>query len=376
MKLIFKQQYLKILFQFLVGLFVAIIMPNLIIAQGKMKTVVIDAGHGGKDPGNLGTGKYKRTEKDIALDVSLQLGEYIEKEFPSIKVIYTRKTDKYLKLHERTAIANNSKADLFISIHCNSAGSRSAKGTETFVMGFKHINENLELTKRENSVVFLEEDYEENYQGLAVDDPESNIIAALYQNAYLDQSISFANLIERQFKTRVGRVSRGVKQSVLFVMNRTTMPSVLVELGFLTNREDEDFLHSEKGKVYMASGIFRAFKEYKTIVEQINSETDLPKQDQDESENKVESTENLKFYVQVYSSATKVNLKNKIFKGLKDLEEKYWNKRYKYLSGEFKTYEEAKKHKEKLTRKGFKAPFIVALDNEKPVPIQEAIKRK
>lgn len=242
----------------------------------KVDVIVIDAGHGGKDPGNHG--KLVK-EKDIALKLALKLGEYIEKNMPDVKVIYTRKDDRYLALDERAAIANRHKADLFICIHANSHTTTSPYGTETFIMGM-HVDErNLSVAKRENSVILMDENYEERYEGFDPNSPESYILFTLTQSAYQESSLSFARKVEDQFKNRVGRVSRGVKQAGFVVLWRTTMPSVLIEAGFLSNSDEEKFLVTEKGQDLIASGIYRAFKEYKSEVESINShpETAAPK---------------------------------------------------------------------------------------------------
>ncbi len=234
----------------------------------KIKTIVIDAGHGGKDTGCKG--KHSN-EKDIALAISLKLGYYVEKFFPDVKVVYTRKTDVFVELKERANIANRNKADLFISIHCNaSASSKSVYGTETYVMGVDVSSANLAVAKRENSVVLMEENYQGKYDGFDPESTETHIRLNLFQNAYLDQSITFASLVENQFSTRANRSSRGVKQAGFWVLYKTTMPSVLVETGFLTNSKEEKYLKTEDGQDYIASAIYRAFKEYKGMMEVTN----------------------------------------------------------------------------------------------------------
>ena len=233
----------------------------------RMKTIVIDAGHGGKDPGNLGTGRYKTKEKDIALDVALRVGSYINKQFPEINVVYTRSTDVFIGLNERADIANKAKADLFLSIHCNAASNTAAYGVETYALGLHKNKENLEVAMKENSAIFLEDDYKTKYEGFDPNSAESIIALTIMQSAFLQQSLSISFYIQQQFKERVGRRDRGVKQAGFLVLRKTTMPSILIELGFLTNKGEEDFLNSEDGKAYMASAIFRGFKEYKNIVE-------------------------------------------------------------------------------------------------------------
>lgn len=232
----------------------------------KVDVVVIDAGHGGHDPGTIGK---KAKEKDVALKIALKLGAYISKNLPDVKVVYTRKTDKYLALDERADIANKNKADLFICIHANSLPGSKAMGTETYVMGLHKDNSNFEVAKRENSVILLDENYQERYQGFD-NTPESYILLSLTQSAYQTNSLRFAQKVEEQFKSRVGRVSRGVKQAGFVVLWQTTMPSVLIETGFLSQPTEEKFLMDNAGQDLIASGIYRAFKEYKSEVESIN----------------------------------------------------------------------------------------------------------
>ncbi|MGB0166594.1 MAG: N-acetylmuramoyl-L-alanine amidase family protein [Luteibaculum sp.] len=348
--------------------------------QSSVKTVVIDAGHGGKDPGNMGTGRYKKTEKDIALEVALKLGNYIKEEFPEIKVIFTRKDDSFVTLKDRTVIANKNKADLFISIHCNSAKNTEASGTETFVMGFKYEKENLALTKMENSVIFMEDDYQETYSDFDPNNPESDMFAALYQSAFQDQSISFANYVEQQFANRVGRRSRGVKQGVLYVLNRSTMPSVLVELGFLTNRSEEDFLLSELGQVYMASAIYRAFKEFKEQRESVDATVikSKPVPRAADVDNKPKETGDnpydIVFRIQLLSSARKVESTESAFNGLDKVDELQIDNRFKYVYGSYPTYDEAKKSLKDVRKEGFESAFVIALKNNEPVDVRDAIK--
>ena len=233
----------------------------------RLKTVVIDPGHGGHDPGNLGTGRYKSKEKDVVLDVCMKLGELIKREYPSIKVIYTRTTDEFVTLDGRAQIANKANADLFISVHCNAAKSPSAAGSESFVLGLHRTEENLEVAMKENSSILLEEDHEKTYGGFDPNSPESIIALTMMQSAFLDQSVRISAFVQRQFTERVGRKDRGVKQAGFLVLRKASMPSILIELGFLTNAAEEDFLNSADGKDKMALAIFKGFKEYKITVE-------------------------------------------------------------------------------------------------------------
>ncbi|MBN3519909.1 N-acetylmuramoyl-L-alanine amidase [Algoriphagus lutimaris] len=230
----------------------------------RMKKIVIDAGHGGKDPGNLGS---RSKEKNINLAVALLVGKYIEEYLPDVEVIYTRKDDSFPELKERPIIANINKADLFVSIHSNSAPNRSAYGTETFVMGMKHFDANFDIVKRENSVIYLEDNYEENYEGFDPKSPESYMTFNLLSKVHFENSVTLADHVETQFKNRVGRKSRGVKQGPFYVLWTPSMPSVLIELGFLSNSEEERFLMSQKGQEYMASAIFRSIRDYKEGIE-------------------------------------------------------------------------------------------------------------
>jgi N-acetylmuramoyl-L-alanine amidase len=232
----------------------------------RLRRVVIDAGHGGKDPGAMGT--YSK-EKDIALTVALQVGKYVEENLAGVEVIYTRKTDVFLDLKERSNIANRNRADLFISIHCNAAGNKGVYGTETFVMGTKNFESNFDVVKRENAVILLEDNYEENYEGFDPSSPESYMMFNLMQKAYISNSISLASKIETDFSTRVNRSSRGVKQAPFYVLWTTSMPSVLVELGFISNINEEKFLNSKNGQTYLASAIYRSIKAYKEEIEEI-----------------------------------------------------------------------------------------------------------
>jgi len=235
--------------------------------DSKVDIVVIDPGHGGHDAGTHGR---LLKEKDVALKIALKVGEYIEQNIPGVKVIYTRKDDRYVALDARAEIANKNKADLFICIHANANPNTKAFGTETFVMGEHKDEANLSIAQRENSVILMDENYEERYEGFNPNSPESYILFTLTQSAYQESSLRFASKIEAQFKNRVGRVSRGVKQAGFVVLWRTTMPSVLIETGFLTNSAEEKFLAGESGQDLIASGIYRAFKEYKSDVESIN----------------------------------------------------------------------------------------------------------
>lgn len=228
-------------------------------AKHKLRTIIIDAGHGGKDPGAIG--KYSK-EKDITLAVALALGEKIKRNIKDVKVIYTREDDRFIELFERANIANRNKADLFISIHINSSKSREAKGAEAWVLGLHRSDENLEVAKRENEVLILEGDVQKNY-GFDPNSPAGNIMMTMQQSAFLNQSILFAKKVEASFEERMNRVNRGVHQAGFVVLYKTVSPSCLIELGFISNREEEQYMNSEHGREEIANSIFLALKKFK-----------------------------------------------------------------------------------------------------------------
>ncbi len=229
----------------------------------RLRTVVLDAGHGGKDPGCNGT---KARECDVALALALALGRQIEKNMPGVKVIYTRKTNVFVELDERAAIANRHHADLFISIHCN-AGPRASHGTEVWTMGLHKSTANLGVAQRENSVILQEDNYKSRYDGFDPRSPQSHILFSLFQSAYVTNSLRFAQCVDGQLRSGVGRATRGVKQAGFLVLWKSTMPSVLIESGFLTNPAEERYLNDKTNQTYMAAGIFRAFRSYKRELE-------------------------------------------------------------------------------------------------------------
>lgn len=333
----------------------------------KIRTVVLDAGHGGKDPGNLGTKTLKKTEKDVTLSVTKQIGALINEKFPEVKVIYTRTKDEFIGLKERTKIANEAKADLFISIHCNASDNKSAVGADTWVMGLHKTQSNLRTAQRENSTILLEEGHEMKYEGFDPTSPESMIMLTIRQNAFLDQSLSMAANVQKEFKTNVGRVDRGVKQAGFYVISYTTMPSVLIELGFLTNKDEETYLHSEKGQEHMAKAVMSAFESYKTQIENI-PQPSAPELVSSESE------EPIQFKVQIVTAAQKVSLKPKNFKGLSDVSMYEENGLYKYTFGSTAEMPEARKKLVKCREAGFKSAFIVAFKNGSRISVDEALK--
>tara|TARA_R110002096_G_scaffold378222_7_gene572155 strand:+ start:31552 stop:32691 length:1140 start_codon:yes stop_codon:yes gene_type:complete len=346
---------------------------------GKLRTVVIDAGHGGKDVGCLGSASY---EKDVALAISLKLGKYLEDTYKNLNVIYTRKTDVFVELHERARIANRAKADLFICIHANSAHS-AAFGTETFVMGNADSDANLRAAQRENATILLEDNHEERYENFDPNSPESYIAMTLVQSAYQHQSINFADKVQSQFRERVGRKDRGVKMAPLLVLHQTTMPSVLIETGFLTNKEEEKFLTSELGQDYLASAIYRAFKEYKDEMEgKSSSIVEDSKEVKTASINQPETStsythqksEGLVFKVQLATTASKIEDLENTFKGLEEIDYYEAGGLYRYTYGSATNIEAANLLEKKAKSTGHTDAFIVAFLNGNRIAVGEAVK--
>lgn len=345
----------------------------------KKWVVVIDAGHGGKDPGSVGKLGY---EKDIVLSIALKTGKYIRENLPDVKVIYTRDADVFPELWERADIANKNKADLFISIHANAFPKSSAvRGTETYIMGHTKDAQNLEVAKKENSVITLEDDYTVRYEGFDPQSTESYIIFSLMQNAHQELSLRFAGYVQNQFRERVKRVDRGVKQAGFLVLYLTSMPSVLIETGYITNTREEAYLNSDEGQTYLASAIYRAFKEYKTDIEQrsdfsVKKTTVRPaeKEETEKSQNR-ESEDNIIFMVQIASSKKPVGIEPARFKGLKDVREIPSGNLFKYATGQSFAYQEALEKKENL-KTLFPDAFIIALKNGKIIPLKEALDEK
>ena len=345
--------------------------------NNKIRTIVIDPGHGGKDSGTMGTKRYTQYEKHIALDISLKLGSYIKKAFPDIEIIYTRKTDVFLELWERTELANEKNADLFISVHCDGFTNPNPSGASVFVMGMSKLKANMDVAMRENSVMYLEDNFKEKYDGFDPKSPESYIVFSLMQNTFLDQSISIAEKIEDEFANRAKRKSRGVKQAPFYVISRVNMPSILIESGFLTNPKEEDFLNTELGKDHIASAIFRGFRSYKESVDGAN----INKLDNSEVKEKEIikiptpikeiTTDRVVFKVQV-GTYLKSMLYDKSFMNLNAYEE-IINGTYKYYVGNVYSKVSADNIKVKMREKGFKGAFVVAFYQDKRISMQEAL---
>ncbi len=356
------------------------------LAQGRdpnlIRTVVIDAGHGGKDPGAIGKGPYKTTEKDIALAVSLLTGKYINEAFPDVEVVYTRKDDRFVELMERSQIANRAKADIFISIHCNSNASASPMGSETYVMGLHKTEANMKVAMKENASILLEEGHQLKYDGFDPKDPESMIALSIRQNVHLDHSLLFSSLVQKQFRERIGRGDRGVKQAGFLVISYTTMPAVLIELGFLSNPVEEEFLQSAKGQDYLASAIYRAFKEYKVLREAgatapIAPPVAVPAPEVDKTAPTAEvpaPVAKVQFKVQVITSSKRIDTKAKDFKGLDKVEEHKGAGMFRYTVGSEATLDAARKVQDRCRELGFEGAFIVAFKGSERIDLQEAIK--
>ena len=353
--------------------------PNPVHSQGSkifgLNTVVIDPGHGGKDPGSPGTGRYNIYEKDIALDISIKLGELIKTEFPEINVIFTRENDQFVKLSERSQIANSNNADLFISIHCDAFTNEVASGSSSYVIG-PHKNEsNLKIAMRENSSILLEENFDIEYKGFDPNEPESYIALTMYQSEYIGYALDFASKVQNEFEKSSERKNRGVKQAGFLVLSRTTMPSVLIEVGFLTNKKEEDYLISKKGKNEVSSSIFEAFKKYKKNIDFLASEaySDMNK-NQDLIDDSSKRNKNLNNFltVQFFASKDSINFNNN------NLNEDfifhiYENNLFKYFFGKSLTYREAKNIKSRMKLNGFFDSFIVGFINGKKADLNKVL---
>lgn len=332
--------------------------------------VVLDAGHGGKDPGK--PSKYGYKEKDIALKIVLAVGKLLEKN-PDIKVVYTRKTDVFIELKDRPKIANKANADLFVSIHCN-AHHTQAYGTETYVLGVANTKRNLEVAKAENEVIYLEENHEETYKGFDPNSPESLITNALVVEEYTDQSILLASLIEENFKNKIKRKSRGVKQASLWVIHQTAMPSVLIETGFVTNKNEGAYLNSKKGQREISTSIFNAIMEFKKTLETNINDSVYVEDDKVETDHTQENYNHIIFKVQIAASSKALETKPYNFKGLDNVSRAKENNLYKYFYGETSNYNTIKKLEEEAKTAGFKTGYIVAFKNGKKIALTDALK--
>jgi len=403
------------------------LMPLWSFAQKgeKIQTIVIDAGHGGKDTGALGE---VTNEKTLNLAVALKLGAYIEENLPDVKVIYTRKKDKFVELSERATIANRNNADVFVSIHCNSTDvANSASGAETFVMGESKNEKNLAVAKKENAAILLE-DNTDAYDNFDPNSTEAYILFSLSQSLYQSQSLDLAGKVQKQFASKgrndrgvqqagflvlwktsmpsilvelgfinntkeeqflnsekgqsldlagkvqkqfasKGRNDRGVQQAGFLVLWKTSMPSILVELGFINNTKEEQFLNSEKGQTQMALALYRAFEEYKREFEAENHVSSKPETSDEKPSSVVGDTY---FSVQFSTLNKKVPVTDKAFKGVKEVEVYEYNGAYRYISGRFLTKTEAIARQNEVRNLGFKDAFVVAFVNGERGTIKQA----
>lgn len=363
---------------------------------GKDFVVVIDAGHGGHDPGAIG--KISK-EKNINLNVALKVGNLIKKNCNDVKVVYTRSKDVFIPLARRAEIANNAKADLFISIHTNAlAKNRTAKGASTWTLGLAKSEANLEVAKRENAVILYESDYQTRYAGFNPNSAESYIIFEFMQDKYMEQSVHLASLVQKQFRNTCKRVDRGVHQAGFLVLKASAMPSILVELGFISTPEEERYLNSESGASTMANGIYRAFLNYKReheirltgvsktivptekeeetapMIAQVQKNTEktvAPKQTPIVVENATNDSE-ITFKIQILTSSKPLAKNDKRLKGLKEVE--YYKEKglYKYTYGASSDYNKVLRTKRSITAQ-FKDAFIIAFRNGEKMNVNEAI---
>ena len=358
-----------------------------------VSVVVIDPGHGGKD---AGAAVGKAMEKDIVLDLALRLGESIQKKYPDIKVIYTRKTDIFIPLHERARIANKNKADLFISIHINGTDNNYAKGTETFVLGDHRSDDNFEVVKKENSVILLEDDYNTTYEGFDPNSSESYIMFANTQSEYFDQSVMFASEIQSQFR-HIGRVDRSVKQAGFLVLRQAAMPSVLIEAGFISHPDERNYLVSTNGKTFLSEAIFKAFESYKRKIENKSSfavksesnenQAQAPKKSEIESQRETDSNvvevvsekseqkkPDIYFTVQIAASTKKLETVASNFKGLKNVFSIRNGNTYRYYAGKFGSVNDANTHHKSIKAK-YPDAFVVAIENNQVISVKKALEK-
>lgn len=358
--------------------------------------VVLDPGHGGKD---FGAVRSNYVEKKIVLDVALRVGKILEKE-KSIDIVYTRKSDVFIELKRRSQIANEEKADIFVSIHANAATSSDASGTETFVMGNSKTASNLEVAKKENAVITLEDDYKTSYAGFDPNKPESLIGLTLVQEQYIAQSIELASKIQGKFTNELKRKNRGVKQGPFWVLHGAFMPSILIELGFVSNPEEGAYLNSDDGREELARSIANAILDYKKQYHSANSMKNVSNERSEtnnvEETNKAreskpveepaktssidisgpekETKQGVSFMVQIAASGKEISTSPSNFKGLSRVKVVKEGTTFKYYYNETTDIDRARKSLEEAKNKGYSSAFLVAFKNGKKVSIQEALK--
>jgi len=358
-------------------------------SQNSVQTIVIDAGHGGKDPGCHG--KHSK-EKHVCLSMALKLGKLIKNKYPELKVLYTRETDVFVELAERANIANKAKADLFICIHANAA-SPAAYGTETYVLGLHRTDAQQKVASRENAIIELENDGGAQYEKFNLS-ADAIIAKRLQLSVFLDHAILFAQFLQREFK-KLGRRDRGVKQAGFVVLYRTTMPSVLIETGFLTNINEENFIGKEAGQNKMANAMFQAFVDYKNKIEGTDSDINTRAEQDDNKDitppvkgdikeqpsfaekvnEEINKDKGLIFRVQIISSTKNLPDESSRFKNQKDIYKYYQGGLYKYCAGHFlNDLKSAKSHRVKMREIGFNGAFVVAFLDGERISIEKAIK--
>lgn len=354
-------------------------------AESRDFIVVIDPGHGGRDPGAIGK---RGKEKNINLNVALKLGKLIQNNCKDVSIVYTREKDTFVGLDRRAQIANNAKADLFISIHTNSvARGRTVRGTETYTLGLHRTDENLEVAKKENAVILIENDYEQRYAGFNPNSSESYIIFEFLQDKNMEKSVQLATLIQRQFKTTAKRIDKGVHQAGFLVLRETTMPGVLVELGYISTPDEERYLLTESGTDALAQSIYRAFIKYKeqngspiarrneppTVTETPKASSQTEKKTSATPKEQASKGEKPIFKIQILTSDKKLSANNKQFKGLSPVG--YYQEKgiYKYTYGESTDYNKVLRTKRQIETK-FKGAFIIAFKNGEKVDVNQAIK--
>ncbi len=373
-------------------------------AANKKFTLVIDAGHGGHDTGALGA--FSK-EKNINLNVALAFGRYVENNCPDVKVIYTRKTDVFIPLHTRADIANKNKANLFVSIHTNALPrGRIARGLETYTLGMHRAGSNLEVAKRENSVILIEKDYKQHYEGFDPNSSESYIMFEFMQDKNMAQSVELARYVQRRVCASAGRQNKGVKQAGFLVLRETSMPSCLIELGFITTSDEEQFLNTSDGIDRLGLGIYQAFLDYKrkydsgfTVPYQAESQQDInipsvvPQEEKPEKvaapvkaqqepqapvakpeteADKASQESSLIFKVQILASSSRQRISKSKLNGQKSecYEEGGF---YKYTVGASEDYDEIVKIRESLVE-NFPEAFIIAFKNGQRVDTRAAIR--
>lgn len=335
-------------------------------------TIVIDAGHGGRDPGAMG--KLVR-EKDINLAIALRLGARIEKGMPDVRVLYTRKTDIFLPLQDRANFVNENAADLFICIHTNAAENTSVHGVETFTLGLNKLESNLDVAMRENSVILLEDNYEANYQGFDPNSVESYIMFEFMQDQYIDKSLSFATLAQKSMSGKCKRNNRGVRQAAFWVLHKSACPSVLIEVGFVSNQQEEKFLASDSGRDAMAGAIYDAVVEYKKDIDKKNgvavAAPSKPVQTKKQQVSSSEKNTGIVYKIQIAAVKKELSSKDPALKGLKNV--KYYKEGgfYKYTYGEEDSFSEIERLRKSIRSK-FPEAFVIAFKDGKKISVSEA----